>query len=278
LLQGTERVQRGQRRDLAELGHANTIDGARTRGLGLFSRRTGSPTSDGTIAAIAFVLVHGAGSSAAYWFLVTPRLQQAGHQTIAVDLPNWPGATLADQADAIVAAAEGADHVVLVAQSMAGFSAPLACDRLPVDRLVLLNAMIPQPGETAGDWWQNTDQAAAVRANEIREGRDPDAGFDLATTFFHDLPPAVLEEVLRSAGAEPAASLFEAPFDRPGWPDVPTNVLAGQDDRLFPFVFQQRVAAERLGLEAEPIPGGHLTALSRPDALTIRLLRLVRNN
>ena len=69
---------------------------------------------------------------------------------IAVDLPNWPGATLADQADAIVAAAEGTEHVVLVAQSMGGFSAPLACDRLPVDRLVLLNAMIPQPGETAG--------------------------------------------------------------------------------------------------------------------------------
>jgi pimeloyl-ACP methyl ester carboxylesterase len=193
---------------------------------------------------------------------------------MAVDLPNSPGTTLADQADAIVAAAKGAERVVLVAQSMAGFSAPLACDRLPIERLVLLNAMIPLPGETAGEWWQNTDQAAAVRANEIREGRDPDAGFDLATTFFHDLPPDVLEEVLRSESSEPAASLFEAPFDPSGWPDVPTNVLAGQDDRLFPLAFQQRVAAERLGLEVEPIPGGHLAALSQPDALTIRLLQL----
>jgi pimeloyl-ACP methyl ester carboxylesterase len=222
---------------------------------------------------MAFVLVHGAGSSAAYWYLVTPRLQQAGHQVIAVDLPNWPGATLADQADAIVNASEDAERVVLVAQSMAGFSAPLACDRLPVEWLVLLNPMIPLPGETAGEWWDNTGQAAAVRANDIREGRDPEAPFDLATVFFHDLPPEVLGEVLQSESAEPAESLFGVPFGLPAWPDVPTTVLAGRDDRLFPLEFQQRVARERLGLIAEPIPGGHLVALSQPEALVDRLLR-----
>src|SRR3712207_7359737 len=94
---------------------------------------------------MAFVLVHGAGGSSDYWYLVTPLLQQAGHQVIAVDLPNWPGVTLADQADAIVAAAEGTEQIALVAQSMGAFSAPLACDRLTVDWLVLLNAMIPKP-------------------------------------------------------------------------------------------------------------------------------------
>jgi pimeloyl-ACP methyl ester carboxylesterase len=205
---------------------------------------------------------------------VIPRLQAAGHRTIAVDLPNSPGTTFADQADAIVAAAQSAEHVVLVAQSMAGFCAPLACDRLPVERLVLLNAMIPLPSETAGEWWQSTGQPAAVRANDIREGRDPDAEFDVTTAFFHDLPAEVLDQVLQSESAEPAASLFQVPFDRSGWPEVPTTVLAGRDDRLFPFDFQQRVAAERLGLEAEPIPGGHLAGLSQPEALTGRLLRL----
>jgi pimeloyl-ACP methyl ester carboxylesterase len=221
-----------------------------------------------------FVLVHGAGGSSAYWYLVSPQLRQAGHLVVAVDLPNWPGVSLSDQADTIVAGAEDADAVMLVAQSMAGFSAPLACDRLPVARLVLLNAMIPLPGETAGDWWQNTGQAAAVRENDVRAGRDPDAGFDLATTFFHDLPAEVLQEVLQSESSEPAASLFQVPFPRHAWPDVPTTVLAGRDDRLFPYTFQQRVAAERLGLEAEPLPGGHLVALSQPDAVSSRLLQL----
>ena len=230
----------------------------------------------GTIAAVqpsTFVLVPGAGSDANYWSHLTPRLEQAGHQAIAVDLPNWPGATLGDQADAIVAAAAGLQRVVLVAQSMGAFSAPLACDRLSVDWLVLLNPMIPLPGETAGEWWDNTGQARAVRENDIREGRDPDAGFDLAPAFFHDLPREVVEQLMQSESTEPAGSLFGVPFDRSGWPDVPTTVLAGRDDRFFPLEFQQRVARERLGLVAEPVPGGHLAALSQPQALAERLLR-----
>jgi pimeloyl-ACP methyl ester carboxylesterase len=219
-----------------------------------------------------FVLVPGAGSSSAFWRLVSPRLAAAGHTPIAVDLPNWPGATLADQADAIVKAADGAENVVLVAQSMGGFSALMACDRLPVDWLVLLNAMIPVAGETAGDWWDNTGHAAAVRENDLHEGRDPDAGFDFATSFFHDLPPEVLQQLMQSESSEPADSLFGVAFNLPAWPDVPTTVLAGRDDRFFPFAFQQRVARDRLGLAAEPIPGGHLAALSQPDALVERLL------
>src|SRR5207249_5811973 len=46
------------------------------------------------------------------------------------------------------------------------------------------------------------------------------------------------------------------------WPDVPTQVLAGRDDRLFPVDFQRRVARERLGIEADEIGGGHLVTLA----------------
>ena len=164
--------------------------------------------------------------------------------------------------------------VTLVAQSMGAFSAPLACDRLPVSELVLLNAMIPAPGETAGEWWGNTGQAEAMRSNDVREGRDPDAGFDAQTHFLHDLPPEVLgtADVVRRRGAG-GLHLFETGFALSGWPDVPTTVLAGRDDRFFPYEFQRRLARERLGLEAEPLPGGHLLALSQPDALVARLLR-----
>ena len=53
---------------------------------------------------------------------------------------------------------------------------------------------------------------------------------------------------------------------------MPTTVLAGREDRLFPYEFQVRVARERLGLAVEPLPGGHLVALSQPAALAERLL------
>jgi pimeloyl-ACP methyl ester carboxylesterase len=221
----------------------------------------------------SFVLVPGAGGNAGLWQLVEPLLQRAGYHSVAVTLPNWSGATFSDHADAIVAAAGAPDEVTLVAQSMGAFAAPLSCDRLPVAELVLLNAMIPAPGETAGEWWSNTGQAEAVRSNDLREGRDPDAGFDAQTYFLHDLPPDVLELLMSSGEAEPVDSLFETRFPLTRWPDVPTTVLAGRDDRFFPYEFQRRIARDRLGLEVEQLPGGHLLALSQPDALAARLLR-----
>ena len=221
----------------------------------------------------SFVLVPGAGGNAGFWQLVEPLISEAGFHSVAVSLPNWPGATFADHADAIVAAAGAPDDVTLVAQSMGAFSAPLTCDRLPVSELVLLNAMIPAPGETAGEWWGNTGQADAMRTNDLREGRDPDGGFDAQTYFLHDLSPEVLALLGSSGDEEPADSLFQTRFPLTRWPDVPTTVLAGRDDRFFPFEFQARVAEERLGLQAEPLPGGHLLALSQTEALVVRLTR-----
>ena len=218
----------------------------------------------------SFVLVPGAGGNAAFWQLVEPLLQKVGYRSCAVTLPNWPGATFSDHADAIIAAAGAPEEVTLVAQSMGAFAAPLACDRLPVSELVLLNAMIPVPGETAGEWWGNTGQADAMRSNDLRDGRDPDAGFDPPTYFIHDLTPDVL--ALLSDAEEPVDSLFQTRFPLDRWPAVPTTVLAGRDDRFFPYEFQRRVARERLGLEVEELPGGHLLALSQPEALAARLV------
>jgi pimeloyl-ACP methyl ester carboxylesterase len=220
-----------------------------------------------------FALVPGAGGNAGFWQRVQPLLHKAGYHSVAVTLPNWAGATFADHADAIVAAAEASTEITLVAQSMGAFSAPLACDRLAVAELVLLNAMIPAPGESAGEWWASTGQADAMRSNDLREGRDPDAGFDAQTYFLHDLPPDVLALLMSSGDEEPVGSLFETPFPLTRWPDVPTTVLAGRDDRFFPYEFQDRIARDRLGLEVEPLPGGHLLALSQPEALVARLVR-----
>ena len=219
-----------------------------------------------------FVLIPGAGGNAGYWQLVGPLIQKAGFRSVALSLPNWPGATFADHADAVVAAAGAAEEITLVAQSMGAFSAPLTLDRLPVAELVLVNAMIPAPGETAGEWWDNTGQAEAMRANDLREGRDPDVGFDVQTHFFHDLSPDVLALLMSSGAEEPADSLFETPFPLDRWPEIPTRVFAGREDRFFPYEFQRRLARDRLGLEAEAIPGGHLLALSQPEALVAQLV------
>jgi hypothetical protein len=53
-------------------------------------------------------------------------------------------------------------------------------------------------------------------------------------------------------------------------PDVPTRVVAGRHDRLFPLAFQRRVARERLGLEVDEIDGGHMVAMSNSVELADR--------
>jgi len=225
---------------------------------------------------MTYVLVPGAGGDASYWHRVVPLLERDGERVVAVELPTEdPEAGLAAYADAIVAAtcdgAGDATDVTLVAQSMGAFSAPLACDRLDVRRIVLVNAMVPRPGETPGDWWEATGQVAARREHETAEGRDPDAPFDVREWFFHDVPPEVTRESFARAEKGQADRPFGEPWPLAAWPDAPTAGVAGRDDRLFPVEFQRRVARQRIGVELDVLPGGHLLALSQPEALAAYL-------
>ncbi|HEV7760630.1 MAG TPA: alpha/beta fold hydrolase, partial [Acidimicrobiales bacterium] len=129
-----------------------------------------------------FVLIPGAADKDTwYWHLLEPELRALGHRTVAVDLPaDDDRAGLAEYADAVVdqvtaAGAARAEELVVVAQSMGGFTAPLVVGRLPVRMIVLLAAMTPAPGEPPGEWWGNTGQPEAARQLAIAEGRDPDA-------------------------------------------------------------------------------------------------------
>src|SRR3954451_4774230 len=109
-----------------------------------------------------FVLIPGAGGAAWYWSRVAPLLREAGHEVVAVDLPgDDENVGIEQYADLVVAACEGVDEVVVVAQSLGGFTAPLAAGRVPLREIVLVNAMIPVPGETAGEWWDDVDSAMA---------------------------------------------------------------------------------------------------------------------
>jgi pimeloyl-ACP methyl ester carboxylesterase len=219
-----------------------------------------------------FVLIPGADGRAWYWHRVVPELRARGHETVAVDLPSGESVGLAEYTDAVVDAIGDRTGLVVVAQSLAGFTAPLVADRVPVDQLVLLNAMVPAPGESAGEWWGNTGQEKARAEYALRTGRGPDPQFDLVTDFFHDVPPEVTAEAMAAgAGSGPPDLLFSQPWPLEKWPDVPTRFLQGRDDRFFPLDFQRRVVRDRLGIPVEELPGGHLVALSQPVELAARL-------
>lgn len=224
-----------------------------------------------------FVFIPGAGSDSWYWHLVEPELQARGHRTVAVDLPcDDDAAGFGAYADAVVEQvaeaghADDADGLVVVAQSLGGFTAPLVVDRLPVRMIVLVAAMVPAPGETGGDWWAATGQAAAQRAMAVAEGRDPDAPLDPVETFCHDLSPELIEESLAHV-RDQSGTPFADPWPLAAWPDVPTRFLLCRHDRLFPPDFQRRVVRERLGFVPDEMDGGHLPALHSPAELASRL-------
>lgn len=180
---------------------------------------------------------------------------------MAPDLPcEDDSAGLSEYADAVVESIGDRTELVVVAQSAGGFVAPLVCERVPVEVLVLVAGLIPEPGETAEDWWADT-------------GYEPVHGEwsgDDAATFYHDVPPDLAAEALRR-GRRQSDTPGRQPWPLERWPDVPTRFLLCRDDRLLPADFLRRVVQERLGITPDEIDAGHCVALSRPRELAERL-------
>lgn len=224
-----------------------------------------------------YVLIPGAGGAGWYWSRVVPLLEASGHTAVALDLPaDDESAGLPAYVDLAGAACAYAEDVVLVGQSLGGFTAVMTADRLagsgrPPRALVLLNAMVPAPGETPGEWWGAVDSETERRAAAAAGGW-PEDPYDLEAYFLHDVDPEVAAEGERFQREEVEA-VFVSPCAIEAWPDVPTRVLAGADDRFFPLALQRRVARDRLGLDVEVVPGGHLAALAQPAAVAAAILR-----
>lgn len=218
-----------------------------------------------------YVMIPGAGSDGWYWHLVAPRLRALGHEVLTPDLPmDDDEAGLQEYADVVVDAIGDRRDLIVVAQSMGGFTAPMVAARVPVDLIVLVAAMVPAPGESPGQWWGNTGQPEAKAELDAAEGRPVGGDFDPLVTFLHDVPPDVAAEsahhVIRQSGKP-----FELPWPLDAWPDVPTRFLLCRGDRLFPAEFQRRVVKDRLGITPDEMDGGHLPALHSPDELVRRL-------
>jgi pimeloyl-ACP methyl ester carboxylesterase len=218
-----------------------------------------------------FVLIHGAADTAWYWHLVEPELRQRGHDVVTMDLPcEDDSAGLAEYADTVVDAIGDRRDLVLVAQSFGGFTAPLVCERVSVDLLVLVAAMIPSPGEAAGDYWTNTDwEPAKLDHLEPLEGISKEDTETIAT-FMHDVPLGLAAKALervRDQSEKPG----EKSWPLETWPDVRTRFLLCRDDRFFPADWMRRVVKERLGITPDEIDGSHCIALSRPKELADRL-------
>ena len=202
-----------------------------------------------------YALIHGAYDVGWYWHLVERELQERGHRSVAPDLPiEDDDASLLDHAqvvlDAIAATHDGGELIV-VGQSWGGYVAPIVADRARADRLVLVAPMIPRPGETDDEMWEATGW------------RFPQGEAD---AFYHDVDPAVAAEA-KSRERTQSETTSREPWPLETWPDVPTHVVIGRDDRFVPADWLRGVVRDRLGFEQDELASGHTPALSRPREL-----------
>jgi pimeloyl-ACP methyl ester carboxylesterase len=232
------------------------------------------------LALATFVLIHGAADSAWYWHLVEPELRAGGHDVVTMDLPcDDDSAGLDEYADAVMDAIGDQQDLVVVAQSFGGFTAPLVCERVKVDLIVLVTAMIPLPGEAPNDYWANTGWQSPV-LDDVDDMTRPDGmnaqdAWTIAA-FMHDVPPDVAAEALRRT-RDQSETPGRKPWPLKAWPRVPTRFLLCRDDRFFPAEWMRRIVKERLGIVSDEIDGSHCVALSRPKELTERLDAYVRD-
>jgi pimeloyl-ACP methyl ester carboxylesterase len=202
-----------------------------------------------------YALIHGAYDVGWYWHLVERELRRRGQRTLAPDLPIEDGdATLEDHArfvvDAIGPTHDGGDLIV-VGQSWGGYIAPIVAQLAKADRIVLVAPMIPRPGETDDAMWKATGWTFPTGE---------------ADAFYHDVDPALAAEAKSRERAQSETTGGD-PWPLDAWPDIPTHVIIGRDDRFFRADWLRGVVRDRLGIEPDELPGGHTLALSRPVEL-----------
>lgn len=223
-----------------------------------------------------FVLIHGASANAHYWYRVRPLLADSGHTVITPELPTSDAtADFNDYAAAVVTAMSDQPPaeqpgLVIVGQSLGAFTAPIVAQTVHTDLIVLVAPMIPAPGETPGEWGSNTGHPEAMAKYARDIGVDPT--FDLMTTFMHDVSPDIVNDLMKAGEPPQSDTIFDKPFPLEQWPDIPTKVVVGTLDRMFPVELQRRLCKDRLGVVPDEIPTGHLPALAKPEALAERLL------
>jgi pimeloyl-ACP methyl ester carboxylesterase len=220
-----------------------------------------------------FALIHGSWHGGWCWEAVASRLHAAGHRAVAPDLPcDVVAAGAADYSTVVVDAIGGEKDVVVVAHSSGGLIAPIVAGRAGARSIVLVAALLPDPGRTFVE--QNRQE------HILLAGYQPGVEADEQGRRTWRDPAIARSEMYNGCDAQSAAWAYErlrpqaptlyaevTPLDT--WPDIAVVDVRGGEDRIVSPDWARRAVPDRLGIASVVLDGvGHSVMLSHPDRLT----------
>jgi YD repeat-containing protein len=246
----------------------------------------GSPSSRFT-----FILVHGAWQGAWAWEPIVPRLNAAGHQAIAVDLPGnghdqTPPADVdlgryAAHVASIIDATTG--PIVMIGHSMGGTAVAQACELRP-DRIALaiyLAAFLLPDGLSVLEfyerylepWMRGAHARVTYDAAGLLSTIDPASAVEV---FYHQAGRSLAEAAARRLTPQPEGgrrSRLQLSPDRFG--TVPRVYIETRQDRSVHLPLQRKMQVLTPCLAVYGLDSDHAPQLSAPGALTELILAAV---
>jgi pimeloyl-ACP methyl ester carboxylesterase len=222
------------------------------------------------------VLVHGDWADGSSWNAVTKRLIDRGYDVVVP--PNPLRGPIEDSAylKSFLETIQG--PITLTAHSYGGFVITNAAVGLTnVKALVYIDSFLPDEGETEFDLVPGSclgaDPSKVFNAVPVAGGADlylqiaPNPPYPgIAECFANGVDPETT--ALIAATQRPAFSnQFSEASGPPAWKTIPSWSLIGTQDHVIP-ADQQELMSKRANATIETVNAGHLSLITRPDAVT----------
>jgi pimeloyl-ACP methyl ester carboxylesterase len=230
------------------------------------------------------VLVHGDWADASSWNAVIERLQDRGFTVVAppnlLRGPSQDAPYLASYLQTIPG------PIVLVAHSYGGFVITNAATGNPnVKALVYIDSFASDENETALDLVGGTTSCVLADGafNQVPiaggvdlylrwEANPPYAGF---LGCFANGVDEETARLLHATQRPAAAAQFADPSGAPAWKSIPSWALLGTLDNVIPPTLQEEMYG-RAGAQVTRVKAGHLSLITRPDAVVRVILSAVK--
>ncbi|MEM7060415.1 MAG: alpha/beta hydrolase [Pseudomonadota bacterium] len=231
------------------------------------------PALAGELKAKSVVMVHGAFADGSAWNRVTPILEDAGLDVIAVQIPL---SSLADDVAATnraIARVEG--PVVLVGHSWGGMVITETGDQDKVQSLVYVAAFAPDAGESLKDYtskFPHADGLDFLEKDASGYYRLSDEG--MRKHFAFDLPAEEIALIASAQGPINSTSLG-TPVTNAAWRSKPNFAIVTTQDRMT-LTDIQRDQIGKLGAKAVEIETSHVPMLTNPQAVADLILEAAK--